>query len=216
VNRQEYYESLKRLAREKRTEYDVRTNAFGLREARAIYRAEKIDIDNARGKLRKVRAAYFLIDGKSHVLLNSNLQPVEPRLFSLCHELKHHWADLQIFDADHVFGCLEYLSYNKVPPIEIGAEVFAAEFIFPEEEFKDWIAKTIPPGQCTKEDVVTLRRASPAKISYEFIVKRLTHLGIVQPGQFQAVHFRKLEEQLYGTPFYKEKWFKDYRQRKRI
>lgn len=210
-----YYESLRRLANEKRTEYSVSTSRFGLREVRAIYRAERIPITKARGKLKKVRAAYLIIDGKPHVVLNANMLPEEPRLFSLCHELKHHWVDQHLFAEDHVFGCLDHVSYNKVPMIEIGAEVFAAEFIFPLEEFKAWVTSTIGAGSCTKEDVVTLKLSSPAKVSYEYIVKRLAYLRIIQPNQFDGVKFRKLEEELHGTPFYKQDWYKRYRSRRK-
>ena len=46
MNRNAYYEDLKRLAREKRAEYKVDTAVFGLREIRRIYKAEGIRIDH--------------------------------------------------------------------------------------------------------------------------------------------------------------------------
>jgi hypothetical protein len=44
MDRNTVYEELKELARTKRTLYGVRTDKLGLREARAIYKEEGIDL----------------------------------------------------------------------------------------------------------------------------------------------------------------------------
>jgi Zn-dependent peptidase ImmA (M78 family) len=51
--------------------------------------------------------------------------PEEPRLFALLHELKHHYRDRDAIGA----GSLVCGDYNANRRIEIGAEIFAAEFL---------------------------------------------------------------------------------------
>ncbi len=205
MNRTDYYQVLKALARSKRIEYGVTTGRFGLREMRSIYQREGIVLDLWSHRLRRVRAAYFVIDGAPHVLLNKAIKPVEPRLFSLAHELKHHLVDRdQAAASDCGFGCMDYLNYRGVPAIEIGAEIFAAEFIFPEDEFNAWATPLVTSRPCSKEDVVRLKRACPARVSYAFLTKRLEHLGFARRGAFAGVQFRKLEESIYGLPFYRK------------
>lgn len=194
------YEDLKSLAREKRVEHQITTSHFGLREMRRVYAAEGIHLHLWPHKLRKIRALYLVDEGTPHVLLNKAM-PKEPKLFSLAHELKHHFVDHDKLQ-EGLLGCREYESSRGVPIIEIGAEVFAAELIFPEAEFRSWVDGSLR-GRCTSEDVVQLKRDCPAIVSYIFLVKRLERLGYVARGTFEGVKFVKLEEQMFGVPFYK-------------
>lgn len=204
MSRNDYYQALKALARSKRTEYGVVTEHLGLREMREIYKREGIVIDLWPYRMKKIRAAYMVIDGAPHVMLNKAITPVEPRLFSMAHELKHHHVDRdQAAASPRGLGCKEYVNYRGVPEIEIGAEVFAAEFLFPEDEFREWASGILDSQKCAKEDVVRLKRACPAKVSYTFIVKRLERLKFIGPSAFAGVHFQKLEESIYGEPFYR-------------
>lgn len=131
MSRSTYYEELKSLARQKRAEYTVITEAFGLRELRRIYQSEKIKIDYWPLPY-KIKALYMCADNECSVAVQRRL-PDEPKLFALIHELKHHYCDRQALGSG-VIHCGDY-DANEV--IEIGAEVFAAEFIYPEEEFSD-------------------------------------------------------------------------------
>ena len=88
--------------------------------------------------------------------------------------------------------------------IEKGAEVFAAEFIYPEEEFaQDQAVRGIATWRA--EDVVDLKRSCKAKVSYMFLCKRLERLGLVAPGAFAGVQFGNLERSMYGVPFYRRR-----------
>jgi Zn-dependent peptidase ImmA (M78 family) len=210
MGRSEYYEALKALAREKREALGIETSALGLRQVRKIYRAEGITIDLWPHKLRKLRAAYFPNDGAPCVLLKKGM-PVEPRLFSLLHELKHHFVDRDTL-AESGITCRDYMNGEVPPELEIGAEVFAAEFIFPEQEFAAWAGQTVEPGACRPKDVVTLKRCCPARVSYSFLVKRLEWLGFAPKGTLGGVNYVKLEEQLHGPPLYKR--ILDWRRRR--
>ena len=194
------YERLKALARAKRGEHEVTTGSIGLSSVRGIYKAEGIKLDLWHYKLRRVRAAYFICDGEPHVLVNAQL-PEAPRLFAECHELKHHYEDRAIAEESG-FAC-EELAWAKAPEREIGAEVFAAEFIYPESEFlEDLRASGLNDGNCTVERVIALKRGAIPPISYQFIVKRLEWFGITRTGQFAKVQWKKREAEIYGPPVY--------------
>jgi hypothetical protein len=99
-------------------------------------------------------------------------------------------------------GIIHCGDYNINQEIEIGAEVFAAEFIYPEAEFREDLSP-LPISVWDPEAVVRFKRACKAKVSYKFLCKRLERLGLIVPGQFDMVQFQKLEEQLFGVPFYR-------------
>jgi Zn-dependent peptidase ImmA (M78 family) len=199
MDRTAYYQQMKVLARESRAKHGVVTSALGLREMRRVYKAEAIKVDLWPHKMKKIRAAYFIEDDRAYVLLKKNM-PVEPRLFSMAHELKHHLVDQDLARTKRLECAADFSSQAE---IEIGAEVFAAEFIFPEEEFAAWAEQSIELGACRPENVVTLKRCCPARVSYTFLVKRLERLGFAQRGTLGGVNYVKLEEKLHGPPLYK-------------
>jgi len=198
MNRDAYYEDLKALAREKRAFYGVDTAAFGLREVRQIYKQEGIHIDQWQLPY-KIKALYMCADGDFSVAIQSTL-PNEPKLFALVHELKHHFRDQEALGG----GVIHCGDYNRNELIEKGAEVFAAEFIYPEAEFVDSLG-TLSLKTWQPDNVVQLKRQCKAKISYRFICKRLERLGLIRRGQFDSIQFRKLEDRLYGIPFYRHR-----------
>ena len=193
MDRYAYYEDLKQLAREKREYYGVDTAAFGLREIRKIYGAEGIKIDYYPLPY-KIKALYMCADGDFSVAVQRKL-PDEPKLFALVHELKHHYRDQDALAS----GFISCGDYNMNEPIEKGAEVFAAEFIYPEAEFVDDLDR-IEISTWRPEDVVTLKRNCKAKVSYRF-----EHLTLVVPGAFETVKFQKLEESLFGVPYHRRR-----------
>lgn len=209
MTRTDYYQSLKDLARQKREQYHVVTTRFGLREVREIYKAEGVTVD-LRPLSARIRAVYMCDDDDPSVLVNKKL-PEEPRLFAMVHELKHHYCDRQAIEQ----GEIRCGDYNANEVIEIGAEVFAAEFIFPEAEFLMLTERLgLFSGHCSPEDMVTLKRTSETKVSYTFLKKRLERLQFIKHGEFDTVQFQKLEEALFGPPLYKQDWFKRARARK--
>jgi Zn-dependent peptidase ImmA (M78 family) len=197
------YDEMKALARSKRTAYNISTQDLDLNSVRRIYSAEKVKIDNwSFGS--NIRAVYMCDGGFASVAVNNKL-PREPRLFSLIHELKHHYVDVPLIQGGQ-FKCGDY---NANERIEKAAEVFAAEFIYPESEFLECVDSLgIVHGSCTPEDVVHLKRTCGACVSYQFLRKRLVRLGFADANVFAKVKFQNLEEQMFGTPFYKTAWFK--------
>jgi Zn-dependent peptidase ImmA (M78 family) len=211
TNRTAYYQNCRALAQAKRHEHSVATASLNLLVMARIYKKEGIAIDRRRLKGNRIKAAYYCDDGECSVLLNTT-PPREPRLFALAHELKHHYLDREKI----MNGQIECGDYNANEFIEKGAEVFAAEFIYPELEMRQLIGQMgITSLSCTARTIVNFKRACPACISYTFIVKRFVRFGLCQPTAFSKVQFTKIEEQIYGLPVYKRESFKLARARKR-
>ncbi len=205
MDRHARFEALKKLAREKRTEHGVDTAAFGLREVRAIYKREGIRLDYWPLPY-KIKGLYMCADNDCSVAVQRAL-PDEPKLFTLIHELKHHYEDREALGE----GVIHCGDYNANELIEIGAEVFSAEFIYPEKEFAQDI-EALGISAWEIDDVVRFKRElCRAKVSYTFIKKRLTRMRLVSPDQFDGVKFQKREEELYGKPFYKQAGFRQRR-----
>jgi len=151
--------------------------------------------------MKKVRGAYFVFEDGPHVMMDKSL-PNEPAIFTMAHELKHHLADQELVSHEGYLAC-EPLTSNEM--IEIGAEIFAAELIFPEAEFAAWfeIAK-IGLGGCEPEHLVELKLQSRTTLSYAALAKRSEFLGFAQAGIFKNIKWKKLEESIYGEPLYKQ------------
>jgi len=128
------------------------------------------------------------------VLLNSKL-PKEPKLFTLAHELKHHYLDREQIEK----GEIRCGNYNAHELIEKAAEVFAAEFIYPQAEMLELIsAMDITSRTCTVEKVIELKRTCPVSVSYAFVLKRLEwfHLCARDASEMDALlghHYRNTD-----------------------
>ena len=211
MTRSQYYHQMRQLALAKRAEYGIETSKLNLTVVRGIYKKEGIRIDTWELKGRKIKAAYFCDEIDCSVLVNKNL-PKIPRLFALVHELKHHYCDRESIQD----GKIQCGDYNANELTEKGAELFAAEFIYPEAEMRALAYKLdIQTGTCTPEKIVEFKRSCPATISYQFIVKRFEWFGFIEVGVYKKVQFSKLEEQIYGEPIYKQDWFKQRRTTKK-
>lgn len=208
-SRTEYYEAMKQLAGEKREKYDIAGGKLGLQKMRDIYKAEGIAIDLWKTS-PKIRAIYMCDGGDPSVLVNKSL-PEIPRLFAMAHELKHHFCDQQAL----MNGKIQCGAYNANEVIEKAAEVFAAEFIFPEKAFLECVDTIgLDRGSVTAEKIVELKKRCGAPVSYVFLRKRLEWFNFIEKGEFGKVQFQKLEEQIYGVPIYRQAWFKAHRSRK--
>lgn len=203
TSRTEYYQAMKQLAGEKREKYDIASTKLGLQTMRDIYKAEGITIDLWKTSA-KIRAVYMCDGGDPSVLVNRNLPDI-PRLFAMTHELKHHYCDQPALKN----GKIQCGNYNANEVIEKAAEVFAAEFIFPEKEFFALIdGMGFGRGSVTAEKIVELKRNCGVPVSYTFLQKRLEWFNYIEKGEFAKVQFQKLEELIHGVPIYRQPWFK--------
>lgn len=194
MNRNDYYEAMKSLARETRARFDLVTPVVKLSDLRRIYKDQGIRIDLWAGKLKNLRGAYFLDEAGPSVMLSKQL-PKEQRIFTMGHELKHHLVDRA------ETNCMELEGSSA---IEIGAEVFAAELIFPEGDFADVLhAMQVPIGACTGEHIVRLKHDTGTTMSFTGLAKRATRLRFAAPGALDGVQWKKLDVEIFGEPLYK-------------
>lgn len=190
------YKIVKALALEKRAKFGVNKDNIGLAKLREIYKIEGIKIHLKDEGLKTIRAAYFNDQNGCDVLLNSSL-PKEVRIFSLAHELKHHYLDRDILKSE-----ILTMEYGAEPLIEKTAEVFAAQFVWPEDDFYTEADNFGLCSSCSPEDIVNFKRYSNMPVSYKFVTKRLEWFNIIQKGSIDKEHFQILEWKMYGKPFY--------------
>lgn len=196
MNRSIYYETMKFRAREIREKYGLSAPRVTRTDLRRIYRDQGITIDLWPHRLREVRGLYMNDEHGSSVMLAKGL-PEDPMVFTMAHELKHHLEDQHL----QTTLCSDR---NMQEYIEIGAEIFAAEFIYPEQTFADDLARMgVTSGKCKAETLVHLKRQTRTTLSYAGLAKRAVFLGYALQGAFELIRWKKLEEEIYGVPIYK-------------
>lgn len=196
MNTSDYYEELKLLARRVRAQHGLTSPRVLRSDLRRIYKHYGIKIDLWPYPLKSLRGA-IMNDGLGvSVMLKKGL-PEDPMVFTMGHELKHFLTD----------GKLTYAycdAANITKPIEVGAEIFAAELIFPEQDFIDYMNEHgIGRGCCTPEMIVRLKRETRTTLSYQGLVLRANFFHFAEPGALDRIQWKKLEEEIYGEPPYK-------------
>jgi hypothetical protein len=195
--RWQYYEEMKALGRDIRAtpEYRLQGTRVGLSDLRRVYKDQGIRIDLWPFPLKKLRGAYFNDENGVSVMIAKGL-PQDPRAFTMAHELKHHLADA---DRREIF--CDWSNQNEM--IEIGAEVFAAELLFPDELFVATLTEMdIAEGACSPEALVRLKNETRTTLSYAGLAKKAEFLGFADEGAFNGVRWKKLEREIYGEPVY--------------
>lgn len=192
MNRVEYYELVKTKARELRQLHGLTTAKVTLTDLRSIYRANGIKIDYWPGSFKNVRGQYLFDEDTACVMVAKKLPP-EQKIFTLAHELKHHF-----FDKD------ESKLFTEKEPIEIAAELFAVELIFPDPAFIQWfIAQGIGKGSCTSETIVRMKHMTETTLSYASLAKRAEFLGFAPKNSLLRSGWHRLRDSIYGEPVYK-------------
>jgi|GEM_PF-2048901 len=191
-DRTEYYRKMTDLAQEQRSLFGIQGAKISRTDFRKIYKHYGIELSqwplpNMSGKpLKKLRGVYFPdLHGKPSVL--AARLPEEPYIFTLAHELKHHLMDR---DSAGAFCLSEVRDEVK----EIGAEVFAAEFIYPTKLFFDDLNKLgVTKGQCTARDLVVLKHQTNTSLSYASLAKTRKLAPNVLPNLYRLQGGKKLK-----------------------
>jgi Zn-dependent peptidase ImmA (M78 family) len=142
---------------------------------------ERLDF---RSGFKALRGAYFNDHDGVSILLARGL-PDDPTIFTIAHELKHHLVDSK---AKSVL-CR---TAEEARRIEVGAEVFAAELIYPEKDFVNDLGRLLgrTPETVTAETLVQLKVRTRTTLSYAALAKRTVLLGLAEQGSFQDVRWR--------------------------
>lgn len=188
---------MKQRARAMREEFGLCTPRVLRSHLRRIFRAFGVELVYWPGKFKRIHGAYFSDEYGTTVMLERGL-PEEPMIFTMAHELKHHLVDQS-----------SQISCNEITPatdyIEKGAEVFAAELIFPEQDFLAALEQLgVKRGACCQRDLVVLKHETKTTMHYASLTKRAEFLGIAPEGTIPRTGWKKLEERLYGIPLYKQ------------
>jgi IrrE N-terminal-like domain len=201
VANQHPYEAARLLAYETREKYGLTGPCVKLSQLKAIYKKLGVKVTYWPYKFSVLRGIYINDDLGPTVMVFKGL-PDDPKIFTLGHELKHHLVD------NGVCSTID----NDTTLREVAAEVFAAELLLPEELFTSGLEERgVKPGENTLIEVrhalVRLKKDTGTTLSYTGLAKRADRLGYVSSGALIGTKWKKLEEELYGLPFYKRRVF---------
>ena len=146
MNTQSYYEDLKQLARQVRAENGLSSPRVLPNDLMRIYAKYEITVDEWPYRFRNLRGA-FINDHLGATVMVAKGLPQDPMAFTMAHELKHFFRD-----RDLGISYCDQSNLNK--SIEIGAEIFAAELLFPDRDFVAHMNKMgIRTNQCLPKNL---------------------------------------------------------------
>lgn len=182
-----YYYEMRELALEVRFRNEIEGADLSMREMWKVYRAEGIEQLHFRHGFKQLRGAYFNDDYGVTVMLAGGL-PDEPTIFTMAHELKHHLVDSRS-------GTVLCRTDEQMRRVEIGAEVFAAELIYPEKDFVYDLFRLLRgmPQTVTPEVLAMLKRKTQTTLSYAALVKRTVLLRLADEKTFREIRWGTLE-----------------------
>ena len=186
-----YYDDLKRLARQVRAENGLNSPRVTPSDMRRIYFRNGIEIDLWPYRLRNLRGAFICDKLGTTVMLAKNL-PQDPMVFTMAHELKHFYRDRNL-------GVSYCDQSNITKTLEIGAEIFAAELIFPDREFIAQLNKMrIRKDQCLPRTLVELKHTTRTTLSYAGLAIKAERLRFAPANSLTKVKTWRKLERLYG------------------
>lgn len=202
--RTEYYRQMTELAQKQRNLIGLQGVRVLKSDIRKLFKLHSVQIDlwpfpgmTYKKPLKSLRGAYINDPIAGPCVLISRNIPDEPQIFTMAHELKHH-----LVDQDSVTSFCQDSNLSEM--VEVGAEVFAAELIFPQKLFyESMISMGVKQGGCTAEDLVKLKHSSNTTLSYAGLVKRAEYFKFATSGSLAKVKWKILEELTYGEPVYK-------------
>ena len=191
MNQQAYYEDLKQLARQVRAEFGLRSPRVVESDLRRIYEQNGIVIDDWPYRLRNLRGAFICDHLGTTVMLASGL-PQDPKVFTMAHELKHFYRDRHL-------GISYCDQSNLGKTLEIGAEIFAAELLFPDKDFMTQMrSMRIGTNQCLPRTLVSLKQKTRTTLSYAGLAIKAERLGYAPPRSLTTIKTWRKFEEIYG------------------
>ena len=191
MNSNDYYDDLKQLARQVRAENGLNSPRVTPNDMRRIYFRNGIEIDLWPYRLRNLRGAFICDKLGTTVMLAKNL-PQDPMVFTMAHELKHFYRDRNL-------GVSYCDQSNITKTLEIGAEIFAAELIFPDREFIAQLNKMrIRKDQCLPRTLVELKHTTRTTLSYAGLAIKAERLRFAPANSLTKVKTWRKLERLYG------------------
>ncbi|TGK23375.1 ImmA/IrrE family metallo-endopeptidase [Leptospira kmetyi] len=197
-NNREYYKEVKKKAYEIRNKYELKGPRILPSTIIKILKEEGVRAVVKWQDFKKLRGAYLIeSDGTPVVAVNSSL-PRDPMAFTLAHELKHHLMDQEL-------GRIVCSNSNIDKTVEVGAEIFAAELIYPEQLYlTDLLHLGVGKDNISAIDIIKLKRSNDTTLSHQALAKRAMNLRLAAEGSLTNVKWQKLSEEIFGVPEYKK------------
>ena len=193
MNTQSYYEDLKALARQVRAENGLSSPRVLPGDLMRIYAKYEIVLDQWPYRFRNLRGAFINDDLGMTIMIAKGL-PQDPMVFTMAHELKHFFRD-----RDLGISYCDQSNLNKA--LEIGAEIFAAEMLFPD---RDFIAQMkmmgVRTNQCLPKTLISLKRKTGTTLSYAGLAIKAERLGFAPAHSVTTIKTWRRLEALYGPP----------------
>ena len=187
MNTQHYYEDLIALARQVRAEHGLSSPRVLPSDLMRIYGKYGIVLDQWPYRFRNLRGA-FINDHLGTTIMVAKGLPLDPMVFTMAHELKHFFRD-----RDLGISYCDQSNLNK--SLEIGAEIFAAELLFPD---RDFVAHMTTMGvrrdQCLPKTLIRLKRKTGTTLSYAGLAIKAERLGFAPAHSLTTIKtWRRLE-----------------------
>jgi len=193
VNVQSYYQDLKLLARQVRADNGLKSPRVLVSDLTRIYAKHGIEIDEWPYRFRHLRGA-FINDHLGMTVMVAKGLPQDPMVFTLAHELKHFFRD-----RDLGTSYCDQSNLNK--SLEIGAEIFAAELIFPDRDFVAHMNMMgIRRDQCLPKTLIQLKRETGATLSYAGLAIKAERLGFAPSHSLTTIKTWRRLEAIYEPP----------------
>ena len=193
MNTQSYYEDLKALARQVRAENGLSSPRVLPGDLMRIYAKYEIVLDQWPYRFRNLRGAFINDDLGMTIMIAKGL-PQDPMVFTMAHELKHFFRD-----RDLGISYCDQSNLNKA--LEIGAEIFAAEMLFPD---RDFIAQMkmmgVRTNQCLPKTLISLKRKTGTTLSYGGLAIKAERLGFAPAHSVTTIKTWRRLEALYSPP----------------
>lgn len=193
MNLQSYYEDLRLLARQVRAEHGLSTPRVLASDLLRIYAKNGIVVDEWPYRLRNLRGA-FINDHLGMTVMIAKGLPQDPMVFTMAHELKHFFRD-----RDLGISYCDQSNLNK--SLEVGAEIFAAELLFPDRDFVAHMQLMgIRRDQCLPKTLIRLKRTTGTTLSYAGLAIKAERLGFAPSHSLTTIKTWRRLEALYGPP----------------
>lgn len=192
MNLTNYYNAMKHLARKIRDQNGLKLPRVLPSDLRKIYFKHGIEIDIWPYRLKHLRGAFIADSLGLSVMLAKGL-PQDPLTFTMAHELKHFYCDRNLG--------ISYCDQSNIhKALEVGAEIFASEFLFPDSDFVRHMSKLrIGTNQCLPKTLIDLKRRTGTTLSYAGLAIKAERLRYAPPNSLTRVKtWRKLERD-YGV-----------------
>jgi Zn-dependent peptidase ImmA (M78 family) len=187
-----YYDDLKRLARQVRAENGLTSPRVLPSDLRNIYFRNGIEIDLWPYRFRNLRGAFINDHLGTTVMLAKGL-PRDPLAFTMAHELKHFFRDRDL-------GVSYCDQSNVSKTLELGAEIFASELLFPDQDFVEHMEEMgIRRDQCLPRTLVWLKHKTKTTLSYAGLAIKAERLRFAPIDSLTKVRTWRKFEEIYAS-----------------